>query len=100
MPSLGMESALLSNSIDLAVSHLGTSDDRLSTIVLYREPLGAVVDASRFPGRTSLTLADLRGFQYLQGPRHWDLGSRRAEQLATRGCWSIRKRSSPTSAGC
>lgn len=85
MPSLGMESALLSNSLDLAVSHLGTSDDRLSTIVLYREPLGAVVDASRFPGRTSLTLADLRGFQYLQGPRHWDLGSRRAEQLATKG---------------
>ncbi|GAA3582366.1 LysR family transcriptional regulator [Amycolatopsis ultiminotia] len=85
MPSLEMESALLSNSLDLAISHLGTSDERLSTIVLYREPLGAVVDTSRFPGRTSLTMADLRGFQYLQGPRHWDLGSRRAEQLAARG---------------
>ncbi|MBB4688131.1 LysR family transcriptional regulator [Amycolatopsis jiangsuensis] len=85
MPSLEMESALLSNSLDLAISHLGTSDDRLSTIVLYREPLGAVVDRSRFPDRTSLTLADLRGYQYLQGPRHWDLGARRAEQLAGHG---------------
>lgn len=85
MPSLAMESALLANSLDLAISHLGTTDDRLSTIVLYREPLGAVVDTSLFPGRTSLTLADLRGFQYLQGPRHWDLGERRAEQLAARG---------------
>ncbi|WP_240437466.1 LysR family transcriptional regulator [Sciscionella marina] len=85
MPSLDMESALLSNSLDLAISHLGTSDNRLATIVLYREPLGVVVDATRFPGRTALTLADLRGFSYIQGPRHWDLGARRAEQFAELG---------------
>src|SRR5690606_24592132 len=71
--------------LDLAISHVGTSDDRLATVVLYREPLGAVVDASHFPGRTSLTLADLRGFTYIQGPRHWDLGSHRADRLAAQG---------------
>ncbi|KMS91477.1 hypothetical protein ACZ91_09470 [Streptomyces regensis] len=85
LPSLEMESALLSHSLDLAISHVGTSDDRLATVVLYREPLGAVVDASHFPGRTSLTLADLRGFTYIQGPRHWDLGSHRADRLAAQG---------------
>lgn len=85
LPSLEMESALLSHSLDLAIAHVGTSDDRLATVVLYREPLGAVVDASHFPGRTSLTLADLRGFTYIQGPRHWDLGSHRADRLAAQG---------------
>lgn len=85
LPSLDMESALLSNSLDLAISHVGSSAERLATIALYREPLGAVVDASRFPGRTSLTLADLRGFTYIQGPSHWDLGAHRADRLAAHG---------------
>lgn len=85
MPSLQMESALLSNSIDLAIAHVGTTDDRLSTLVLYSEPLGAVIDASRFPGRTSLQLSDLRGMRYIRGPRHWDLGQGRADRLAAAG---------------
>ncbi|MBB3663045.1 DNA-binding transcriptional LysR family regulator [Prauserella sediminis] len=85
LPSLDMQSALLSSSLDVAVSHVGTSDERLAALVLYREPLGAVVDSGRFPGRTSLTLADLRGFTYIQGPRHWDLGSHRADRLAAHG---------------
>lgn len=85
MASLDMESALLSNAVDLAISHVGSRDDRLATISLYREPMGAMLDASRFPGRTSLTVADLRGYQYIQGPRHWDLGAGRADRLAANG---------------
>lgn len=85
MPSLQMESALLSGSIDVAIAHVGTSHERLSTLVLYSEPLGAVVDATRFPGRASLTMDDLRGMRYIQGPRHWDLGSGRTERLAAAG---------------
>lgn len=85
MPSLDMESALLSNSLDLAISHVGTSDDRLATIALYHEPMGAIVDATRFPEHEQLELAELRGFTYIQGPRHWDLGTRRAEYFAEQG---------------
>ncbi|MCP2193445.1 LysR family transcriptional regulator [Williamsia deligens] len=85
MPSLDMESALASSSIDVAVSHVGTTHPTLSSRVLYREPLGAVVDASRFPDRTSLTSEDLRGMRYIQGPRHWDLGSGRTDRLAAVG---------------
>ncbi len=85
MPSLQMESALLSSSIDIAIAHVGTTNERLATRVLYSEPLGAVVDASRFPDRTSLSMADLRGLRYIQGPRHWDLGAGRTDRLAAAG---------------
>nr|WP_299570455.1 LysR family transcriptional regulator [uncultured Williamsia sp.] len=85
MPSLEMESALLSSSIDVAIAHVGTTHPTLSSRVLYSEPLGAVVDASRFPGRTSLSTDDLRGMRYIQGPRHWDLGAGRTDRLAAVG---------------
>ncbi len=85
MPSLDMESALLSSSIDIAIAHVGTTHPTLSSRVLYSEPLAAVVDASRFPGRTSLTTRDLRGMRYIQGPRHWDLGAGRTDRLAAAG---------------
>ncbi|MGZ8178124.1 LysR family transcriptional regulator [Williamsia sp. SKLECPSW1] len=85
MPSLDMESALLSSSIDIAIAHVGTTHPTLSSRVLYSEPLAAVVDASRFPERTSLTTRDLRGMRYIQGPRHWDLGAGRTDRLAAAG---------------
>ncbi|WP_234974347.1 LysR family transcriptional regulator [Williamsia sterculiae] len=85
MPSLEMEAALLSGSLDIAIAHVGTTDARLSVRVLYNEPLGAVVDITRFPGRSSLSSADLRGMRYIQGPRHWDLEGRRGDRLAAVG---------------
>ena len=85
MPSLEMESALLSSSIDIAIAHVGTTHPSVSSRVLYSEPLGVVVDASRFPGRSSLTTADLVGMRYIQGPRHWDLGAGRTDRLAAAG---------------
>lgn len=85
MPSLEMESALLSSTIDIAIAHVGTTHPSVSSRVLYSEPLGVVVDASRFPSRTSLTTADLAGMRYIQGPRHWDLGAGRTDRLAAVG---------------
>ncbi|KAA0023356.1 LysR family transcriptional regulator [Antrihabitans cavernicola] len=73
IPSLDMESELLDRSVDLAISHVGTTHPDLSTVVLYSEPMGVLVDARTFPDRTELTTADLRGMRYARGPRHWDL---------------------------
>lgn len=86
IPSLDMESALLDRAADLAISHVGTAHPELTTVVLYSEPMGVLVDARTFPDRTELTMADLQGMRHAQGPRHWDLGPAGAERrLENRG---------------
>ncbi|MFD4366971.1 LysR family transcriptional regulator [Rhodococcus sp. NPDC058521] len=73
IPSLDMESELLARNVDIAISHVPTSHPDLVALSLYSEPLGAVVDADLFPGRTSLKSSDLRGLKHVSGPTHWNL---------------------------
>ncbi|MFI5780934.1 LysR family transcriptional regulator [Nocardia sp. NPDC051570] len=85
MPSLSMESELLANTTDIAISHVPAVHGALSVTLLYTEPLAAVLDASHFPDRHALRMKDLRGFTYLLGPKHWELSPSTRQNLTDVG---------------
>lgn len=74
-PSVTMEVQLIDASADLALCHMTTNHPQLVDRLLWAEDLDAVVDARRFPGRSEVTIAELRDLAFLRGPRHWDLRS-------------------------
>ncbi|MCM6774210.1 LysR family transcriptional regulator substrate-binding protein [Nocardia sp. CDC159] len=85
MPSLSMEAELLARNTDIVFSHVPAVHSALNTTLLYTESLAAVLDASHFPDRKSLRLADLRGFTHLLGPKHWELSQLNRHNLVDLG---------------
>ncbi|MFD6156010.1 LysR family transcriptional regulator [Nocardia sp. NPDC060256] len=73
MRSADIGASLRSNHIDLALSHIPASGSGVESAVIATEPIGVLVDATLFEGRTSVRVADLRGFTHIQGPKHWEL---------------------------
>ncbi|MFI9406106.1 LysR family transcriptional regulator [Nocardia sp. NPDC052316] len=85
MRSADVGANLRGNHIDLALSHLGSAGPGVDSVVVATEPMGVLVDADLFAGRTSLRLADLRGFTHVQGPQHWELVSDTRTPLSGKG---------------
>ncbi|MDJ0394882.1 LysR family transcriptional regulator [Rhodococcus sp. G-MC3] len=85
IPSLEMESELLNHTSDIAISHAQTKHPDLTSTSLYSESIGVVVDAQRFPGRTSLRSEDLRGTKQVSGPTHWNLRRENSRLLESAG---------------
>ncbi|MFI6997346.1 LysR family transcriptional regulator [Nocardia sp. NPDC050175] len=73
MRSADIGASLRSNHIDLALSHIPASGSGVESVVIATEPIGVLVDATLFEGRTSVRVTDLRGFTHIQGPKHWEL---------------------------
>lgn len=73
MRSADIGPSLRGNQIDLALTHIPSPGSGVESIVIATEPMGVLVDATLFPGRTSVRVADLRGFTHIQGPKHWEL---------------------------
>ncbi|MFI6043043.1 LysR family transcriptional regulator [Nocardia sp. NPDC051321] len=71
--SADIGASLRSNHIDLALSHIPSSGSGVESVVIATDSMGVLVDATLFAGRTSLRVADLRGFTHIQGPKHWEL---------------------------
>lgn len=65
--------SLRSNRIDLGLSHTPAAGAGVESMVVATEPIGVLLDATLFPDRTSIQVADLRGFTFIQGPNHWAL---------------------------
>ncbi|WP_433661421.1 LysR family transcriptional regulator [Nocardia sp. CA-128927] len=66
--SADIGASLRSNHIDLALSHIPSAGTGVESVVIATEPVGVLVDATLFTGRTSVRVADLRGFTHIQGP--------------------------------
>lgn len=73
MRSADIGASLRSHHIDLALSHIPSPGSGLESVVIATEPIGVLVESTRFEGRTSVRVADLRGFTHIQGPKHWEL---------------------------
>ncbi|MFC9438443.1 LysR family transcriptional regulator [Nocardia sp. NPDC057030] len=69
-----IEAGLRGHHLDLALSHIPSAGSDVESAVIATEPVGVLVGSTRFEGRTSVRLADLRGFTHIKGPRHWELG--------------------------
>lgn len=73
--SRDMERQLLAGSIDLGVSRVPATSARVHARLVNTERLAILADASAFPGRSSVQLADLRGYTYVHGPEAWEIAS-------------------------
>ncbi|GAA1597262.1 LysR family transcriptional regulator [Nocardia ninae] len=71
--SADMAASLHGNHIDLALSHIPSAGAEVDSVIIATEPMGVLVDATLFTGRTSIRLADLDGFTHIRGPEHWEL---------------------------
>jgi DNA-binding transcriptional LysR family regulator len=73
LASREMSRALTGRTVDLAFSHVPTRSPNITVTTLYSEPMAAICARRHFPGRDSVTLAELSGFTLVGGPSHWDL---------------------------
>ncbi|AKP58571.1 LysR family transcriptional regulator [Mycobacteroides abscessus] len=73
--SRDMERQLLAGSIDLGVSRVPAASARVQARLLNTERLAILADASAFPAKVSVQLADLRGYTYVHGPEAWEIAS-------------------------
>lgn len=82
VPSAGVDKRLLERRIDVAMSHVRPASSQLKRLAVGSEQFGVLADASLFPGRQSLRLADLDGLTYIHGPDYWEIDEmRNAQQL-------------------
>ncbi|QIS11014.1 LysR family transcriptional regulator substrate-binding protein [Nocardia arthritidis] len=79
MTSADMSHQLTDGKIDLALSYSDAADQpQLTAVTVATQRLGIVTDVNNFPGRSTLTLADLRDYLYIRGPAHWEFPQVRA----------------------
>ncbi len=79
MTSADMSHQLTDGKIDLALSYSDAADQpQLTAVTVATQRLGIVTDVNNFPGRSMLTLADLRDYRYIRGPAHWEFPQVRA----------------------
>ncbi|MFG1791869.1 LysR family transcriptional regulator [Nocardia sp. NPDC049149] len=73
MSSVDIDRGLHNNSVDIGLSHITSHGSGLRTRRVSTESLHALVEVTRFAGRTSLQLSDLLGLTWIRGPKHWEL---------------------------
>jgi DNA-binding transcriptional LysR family regulator len=92
MRSVDIGASLRGHDIDLALGHIPASGAGLESVVVAAEPMGALLDAAAFPGRSSVRMSDLRGYTYLRGPKHWDLDMGESMRQALSGAGVLASR--------